>query len=333
MNENTEQKRKRGRPRKEKNLVLYRSGNRIKAWNPVIGANVNIREKDMTGNVKIFDGLGFDWVNWGRKQTRDGFYNAATRFPFRQCHEEIDPAAMDTLEEEYKTNPKLKAVMDACAELFDGRAPRATVKISGVFWQRVLGNIFIQEAGADGISRIRFVSASGKVWVSVNVLPTQKRMYNYTLGPWYAVVNMIHPPSFCVQIAGAEYETAPWGASEKWQPHELASLILQRLWAHKGVNSCEAAVSKPETVVQETAEVSEAAPRLRCKTCGCKLTFDWCAGECFACCQLAKAKAAAEADPTTTRRCTICGEILQSVFADGICVRCAAKVNVEEGDE
>jgi hypothetical protein len=323
-NEETNTKRKRGRPRKERNLILYRYGNRIKAWNPVIGANVNITSKETTGNVAIFDGLGFDWVNWGRNQTRDGYYNAATRTPFRQPIGDIDPTAMDTLEEDYKNNAKVRAVMDACSALFGGHRPDAPVILEGAFWMRVLADIFIREAGMDGISRTRFERPEGKVWSSVNVLPVHGKRHNYTEGAFYAIVNMVHPPVFCIKIAGSEYETAPWGASEKWQPHELAGVILKGLWAHKGVNSCEAPVSKAETVAEEP----EVLPR--CKTCGRVLTFDLSAGVCFECEQQAKAETVANAEPST-RRCRVCNGILQGVFADSVCTKCAATVNVEGG--
>jgi hypothetical protein len=67
----------------------------------------------------------------------------------------------------------------------------------------------------------------------------------------------------------------------------------------------------------------------RCKTCGRVLAFDRGAGVCFDCGQQAKAKAAANTDPST-RRCRVCCAILQGVFADDVCTRCAATVNVKE---
>lgn len=68
----------------------------------------------------------------------------------------------------------------------------------------------------------------------------------------------------------------------------------------------------------------------RCKTCGRVLAFDWGAGLCFDCGQLVKAKTAAAAD-LSTRRCIVCGGILHGVFADDVCTRCAATVNVKGG--
>jgi hypothetical protein len=328
-----EQKRKRGRPRKERNIILYRQGNRIKGFNPVIGANVNITERDLSANVTIYDGLGEDHVAWGRKLTREGYFNTATKSPFRKAEGEIDNVVPGLLEEDFRNCKQFHRVMEACTELFEGRIPHGTVMLSGVYWSRVLSRIFIHEAGVEGISRMRFERTCGKLWASATVLPTQGRRRNYTEWAWYSVVNMIHPPAFIVKITGAEYESARDRIPDSWDPSDLANAILHVLWSSKGgVNSCETVVPKAETKTREPDSTPEAAPLASCKICGRALSFDWGAGLCFECGQKHKAEAAAEADPTT-RRCNICGAIMQGVFADAVCIPCSATVNVEDCDE
>jgi hypothetical protein len=330
-NEKNEQKRKPGRPRKERNLVLFRQGNRIKAFNPVIGAQVNITEKDMTGNVMIYEGLGADFVAWGRKLTREGYFNTATKLPFRQPEGEIDNVVPGQLEDDFRNCKQFPRFLAACTDLFEGRIPEDTIVLNGVYWMRVLSHIFLREAGVEGISRMRFERPVGMIWAAVNVPPNHGRRSNYTEAAWYAVVNMLRPPVFCVKVTGAEYESASDRIPDSWNPSSLANAILHRLWGQKGGNSCEADVSNADNVAPQPAvavATPEAAPMARCKTCGRVLEIDCGSGLCYECGQQAKAKAAAEAD-STTRRCNICGAIMQGVFADRICTRCAATVNVE----
>lgn len=318
-NEQTDQKRKRGRPRKLRNYILYRSGRKLKAWNMDLCIDMRPSEKDLTGNVTIYDGLGEDYVAWGRRLTREGYYNTASRFPFRKPEGEIDHVVPGQLEEDFRNCKPFPRFVQACTDLFEGRIPHDTVILEGAYWTRVLSRVFVREAGVAGISRMRFERPEGKVWASV-----------CAKWAWYSVVNMIHPPAFIVKITGAKYESATDRIPESWDPSSLANAILHVLWASKDGNSCEADASKAETAVPKpavTVATPEAAPLARCKTCGRILTFDG-GAVCFECEQLAKAEAAAEADPNT-RRCNICGDILQGVFADEVCTRCAATVNVE----
>ena len=68
----------------------------------------------------------------------------------------------------------------------------------------------------------------------------------------------------------------------------------------------------------------------RCKRCRHVLPLNWHTSLCFICEQQKKAETHAKSDPAT-RRCRICDAILQSVFADNVCTRCAASVNVKGG--
>jgi hypothetical protein len=316
MNQN-EQKRKRGRPRKQRNYILYRSGLKLKAYNTDLGIAMTPTQADLSGNVTIYDGLGEDYVAWGRRLTREGYYNTASRFPFRKTEGEIDNVVPGQLEEDFRNCKPFPRFVQACTDLFEGRIPHGTVILEGVYWMRVLSHVFVREAGVEGISRMRFERPEGKVWTSV----CAKRA-------WYSVVNMIHPPTFVVKITRAKYESATDRIPESWDPSSLANAILHGLWATKGVNSRATDDPKVRTVAQEPAVTPEAAPLSRCRSCGRVLEFDWGSGVCFECEQKHKAEAAAEADPTT-RRCNICGSIMQGVFADRTCTRCAATVNVE----
>lgn len=255
----TVSKRGPGRPRKDRNVIFYRAGNRIKAWNVALGINVNVSEKDLRGNVVIFDGLGFDYVNWCRNRTREGFYNAATRMPFRQTDGAIAQKELDRLEEDYRNNKTLRRVMDACSRLFDGDHADEPVILAGVFWMRLFANLFIREAGADGISRTHFERPTGKVWASVNLLSSQGPGYNYTLEAWNGVKNMVFPPVFCVRMDGSDApDVADTGEPETWNPRELAAAILHGLWRTKSVDSCAALSEAPKSASGGVALASEA---------------------------------------------------------------------------
>lgn len=258
-----EQARKRGRPPKKRDYVLYRSGNRIKAWNPVIRANVNISEKDFAGNVFVYDGLGFDWVNWNRETTRNGFYNGARRSPFRKAPANVSNESLEKFEKHYREYPVIREFADLCVTLFDGREPETDIILEGSFWMRVLANIFIREAGTEGISRNRFERPEGKIWASVNVLPSQGPGYNYTEEAWYAVVNMVHPPVFSVYVSGKGGSSSlVIDGKELWGPRELAEVILAGLWKDKGTDSCKADAVPPVASVDvpPCEETSDTTP-------------------------------------------------------------------------
>jgi hypothetical protein len=329
MNKN-EQKRKRGRPRKLRNYILYRSGRKLKGFNTDLGIDMIPTQADITGSVTIYKGLGTDWVAWGRRLTREGYFNTASSIPFRKPEGEIDNVVPELLEEDFRNCKQFRRVLKACTDIFEGRIPYGTVLLTGAYWARVLERIFIEEAGAHGISRTRFEYPVGKIFTSVNVLPTRGSRYNYTLEAWNGVIHMHNPPVFSIKISGENSDTD--NIPDGWEPKELAAAILHVLWKHKGGNSCEADASKVQTVAQEPAVTPEAAPLSRCRSCGRVLEFDWASGVCFECVQLAKAEVAANADPST-RRCRVCGAILKGVFADAVCISCSATVNVEECDE
>ena len=244
---NKQETKKRGRPRKDKsNLIFYRQGNRIKAFNPEWGVNVNISEKDLRVGMTIYDGMGYDWTNWGRKDCTDKFYNAVRETPFRQCGSPTNPDKMAKLESDYRTCNQLQQVMRVCSELFDGKRPEETVLLTGVFWKRTIAAMFHREAGADDVSRFNFVRPSGKVWTSVSVLPTQGQGVNYSLEPWYGVIHMMFPPIFCIRIDGEEYAPHGLKIAEGWTPKDLANAILHSLWQQKGIDSCAADAPSPE---------------------------------------------------------------------------------------
>jgi len=322
MNENEQPKKKMGRPRKQRNYILYRSGRKLKAWNMDLCIDMRPSEKDLTGNVTIYDGLGEDYVAWGRRLTREGYYNTATRFPFRPAPDTISMTEIANLEQDYRDYPQLRRVMDTCEELFEGRIPSETVICKNPFWMRVLGNIYIREAGEEGIPSNQYKRPTGKVWAAVNGVETQRPGYNYTLEAWRAVLNMFFSPVFCIRMS--REETDADDIPDGWSPMNLANAILHRLWEQKDINSREADASKAQepavTVVTPSDATSEAAHLAHCKTCNRILAFE--------CEQLVKAEAVAEADPTT-RRCNICGAVLKGVFVDNFCPNCAATENVE----
>lgn len=246
-----EQKRKPGRPRKENNLILYRSGRRVKAWNTKICAEVNIREQDYRGdNLIIYSGLGYDYVNWGKRPIPGGFYNAASTTPFRPAPLNVPADDLARLEEDYKNNPTLQRVMDACSLLFDGRSPDKSIIVEGAGWMRTLSSIYIREAGSTGLSRHHFEPPLGKIHATVNVAETQGTGFNFTLETWRAVIHMPHPPPFCIKIIGDGDAAAD--IPEGWEPKDLANAILHSLWSTRGVNSCDADV--PKVTVEATPD-------------------------------------------------------------------------------
>lgn len=260
---NTENKRKPGRPPKQRNLILYKSGTRMKAYNPDLGVNVNISEKDLQGNVTVYKGLGWDYVNWGRKLTRGGFYNAANCNPFNKPGNPIQPDKKAQLEADYNRDHELARVLDACSRLFEGNIPddEKPILLRGTWWMRVIGKLFIDEAGAEGISRTRFEKPSGKIWASVNALASQGGGYNYSLEAWSIVKNMRFAPVFCIRMeVSDDNEERDPGAIRDWNPSDLANAILHSLWAHKGVNSCEADVFAVETTPQPPPVASGSLP-------------------------------------------------------------------------
>lgn len=258
---NTEQaKKKMGRPRKTRNIVFYKHGSKIRGWNPEAGLSVNITSRDVTEAAMVYDGLGFDFVAWGRKFTRDGLFNAANRMPFRQSQGAPDSALLATLESQYIKNDTLKQFMDTCAELFDGRIPEETLMLEGEYWTRAVSAVFIREAGVDGISRTRFEKPSGKIFASVNVLPSHGAGYNYTLEPWYAITHMTYKPAFCILISGDDFGHGGKDMPDHLSARDLANAILHSLWANKGVNSCEADVFAVETTPQPSPVASGSLP-------------------------------------------------------------------------
>lgn len=257
--------RKRGRPKKDTGLIFFRDRKgRVKAWNPAANAAANTPGR-IPEAVRLYDGLGHDWPVWGKPLTRDGDYNAARRTPFRQRPEgcfEADVKALDEMFAAASGSSSVLLTLAALGDLFAGHRPPATVVLHGVFWTRFLANVFIREAGADGINRSRFEKPDGKVWASVNVLPSAGGGYNYTDEAWYSVVNMVRPPVFCVKVEGDRYmlDDADSDLVGGWEPETLAACVLESLWRRKGVNSCAALDSPPETVPQGTALAQEAPP-------------------------------------------------------------------------
>lgn len=257
--------RKRGRPKKDTSLIFYRDRNgRVKAWNPAANAAANTPSR-IPDAVRLYDGLGHDWAAWGKPLTRDGDYNAARRTPFRQRPEgyfEEDVKALDEMFAAASGTSTIRLTLAALADLFAGHRPPSTVVLHGVFWTRFLANVFIREAGADGINRSRFEKPEGKVWASVNVLPSAGGGYNYTDEAWYSVVNMVRPPVFCVKVEGDRYmlEDESCGLLCGWEPETLAACVLESLWRRKGVDSCSALSEPPETGPQGTALASEPPP-------------------------------------------------------------------------
>jgi hypothetical protein len=244
MNETTKNdqpKKKMGRPPKNRNIVLFHSGNKIKAFNTDLHITAPATAKDIGNGAKVYAGLCFDWVNWGHKVPEAGFYNAATHTPLRSASDPVDENTMKALEWEYKNCPTLRKVMNACEELFRARKPKGPIVLEGSWWMRLLSEIFISDAGMEGISRSRFERPYGRVWASVNVLPTRGPGYNYTEESWYSVVNMKRAPIFCVKVTGEER-----GGMSAWEPEDLANAILCSLWQQKGVDSCQADVPKSE---------------------------------------------------------------------------------------
>ena len=257
-NETTEMPKRRGRPRK--NVILYRAaGGRIKAWNPDFGCNVNMPR--LTEAAKVYDGMSCDWAAWGKPSTRDGYYNAANRNPFRQPNGKPDADAAKTLADDFADCKQMAIVLTVLAELFEGRAPSRPTIFHGSFWMRFFAGVFIREAGEDGISRSHFGKPEGKIWASVNVLPSQGGGYNYTEESWFAVVNMVRPPVFCVRIAGDEYLTRDEAEiGGRWTPERLAEAVLHSLWAAKGVDSCSADVPAAKTEPERAVLASEDVP-------------------------------------------------------------------------
>lgn len=250
--------RKRGRPKKDRNIIAYREGNRFKIWNVDAGVNENFTPSKMSGNVPLYQGLGFDWVVWGRILTRRRLFNAAKTTPFLKPIGVADANIIRELEEAYKSNAKLKSFMDACSELFEGRKPETSIPLSGSYFVRVLSSLFIPEAGAEEIGRSRAERPEGKVWGSVTVLPVRGTGYNYTEKEWFYLRNASIPVVFAVKIVGDEYESEDTlGISEKFAPEELADAILHGLWGKKGVNSCEADVSATAEATQTQAVASD----------------------------------------------------------------------------
>lgn len=265
---NENPKKRMGRPPKKRNVVLYRSGNKIKAYNTDLNISAPATSKDIGSGLKIYAGLCFDWVNWGKVTPAAGWYNAATHVPLQYAPDPLDQGTMAKLERDYKDSPLLRRVMDACEELFRARRPKDQIILEGVWWMQVLSEIFIPEAGMDGVSRSRFERPFGKIWASVNVLPTRGPGYNYTEEAWYSVVTMKRAPVFCVKITGDGHISQGGNGLPDWQPEDLAKAILHGLWAAKGVNSCEALdtapSSEPETAPQPAPVASgEATPPLQ----------------------------------------------------------------------
>lgn len=254
-------RRKPGRPRNDEKLIFYRGpGGRVKAWNPVIGCGVNTPAR-MPEAARLYGGLAFDWPTWGKPLTREGDYNAARRTPFRPAPDAVsieELQALDAAFAEAGEGSELRTFLSTLQSLFDGKTPSRPVILHGAYWMRVLANIFIREAGVDGISRSRFERPEGKVWASVNVLPSGGG-YNYTEEAWYGVVNMIRPPVFCVKVEGDKY-AGDERLSSKRTPEDLAAAVLASLWRTKGVDSCVADAPPPETAPPAPALEPEAPP-------------------------------------------------------------------------
>lgn len=254
----TTETRKRGRPRKDENIIFYRGCGRIKAWNPVLGANVAVTTHNRD-TVRIHEGLCFDWTAWNRRITPDGFYNAASRNPFRFPQSEGYRPGIDSF---YSSGGTIRKVLDALVELYDGRLRPEPVTLEGSYWMRFLASVFIREAGTDGISRSRFEKPEGKVWASVNVLPDRGGGYNYTEEAWYAVVNMIRPPVFCVRVYGdTRFSAADAELCERWKPEDLAEAVLAGLRGKTRADSCEAANESPDApdLTQEPCAIASEA--------------------------------------------------------------------------
>ena len=256
-------KRKRGRPRIENTLVFYRDkAGRVKAWNPAVGANVNAPAR-IPEAARLYDGLGFDWVKWGKPLTRDGYFNAARRTPFRKPEDlpgdPADTAELDKAFAEADGSTEFKRALTAISGLFDGHVPDRPVVLNGTYWLRFLAGVFIRDAGADGISRSRFTRPDGKVWASVNILPSGGSGFNYTEEAWFGVVNMIRPPVFCVRVEGDKYLDCSTGLGE-WSPDRLARCVLASLWRTKAVDSCAALSPSPESAPLAAAPAPEDPP-------------------------------------------------------------------------
>jgi len=239
-----EQKRKPGRPRKMRNLIIYRCGRKLKAYNIDLCVDMVPNEREITTATTIYSGLGEDHVAWGRKLTRDGGYNIAQRNPFRKVTSYPSALQKEMLEKYYRNYPQLRKVMDTCAELFNGHIPEETIILEGSRWMRILGNIFYRDAGAEGISRTHYKRPEGKIYAAVNVLETQGQGINYSLEIWQAVCQMFYPPVFCIRMTGEE--TPADYVPDGWAPKELANAILHSLWQQKGIDSCAADAPSPE---------------------------------------------------------------------------------------
>lgn len=252
----TQKPKRRGRPRKEGDTILYRCGGRVKAWSTQAGCSVNMPR--VLDAAKIYDGLGYDWAVWKNPFTRDGFYNAANRNPFRP-RQPVTAEDRAEVAKGYAAGGRIAEVLATLAELFEGRPQSRPMVLEGAFWMRFLANVFIREAGEDGISRSRFAKPEGKLWASVNVLPTVGSGYNYTQEAWFAVVNMIRPPAFCVRISGDEYLcSGEEHVGRTWTPERLANAVLADLWAVKGIDSCAADYEAPKSEPERPALAPEA---------------------------------------------------------------------------
>ena len=256
-----EPKRKRGRPKNE-DVVLYREGGRIRAWNPRLEAKVNTPPRLPSG-VRVYDGLGCDWVAWGQPLTRDGDYNTATRSPFRKAPEE-GKALIPALDEYFKADENAWTLLNAISSLYIGawrHFGNGPLILSGSYWVRFFSALFVREAGVDGINRSNRQPIAGKVWASVNVLPSQGAGYNYTEEAWYSVVNAVRAPLFCVKVEGAEYlKGSAIVPPVLWSPEQFAAAVLASLEACEGKNSCEA-LAEPVTEEEKPSPPTETEPQ------------------------------------------------------------------------
>lgn len=261
--ETAAQEKKRGRP-KGGSCVLFRENGRVKAWSPRLKARVNVPSTLPT--AKVYDGLGCDWAVWTEERTREGFYNAARRSPFRPApprRRDTGKGDIDALVAAYPRT--LCDLLGRIERLSAGLPPEDSrpLVLEGSYWVRFLADVFLPEAGAEGLSRANRVPVAGKVWASVNVLPPQGNGFNYSDEPWYAVLNASRPPLFAVRVSGSEYVAKGSGESafaEEWPPERLAAAVLLSLEGVRALDSCAADAmdgdGKPETAQESPALAS-----------------------------------------------------------------------------